>query len=242
MQTHQTASFLIFSFLTPKPMYDTIWWPSTVRYDLTVLFCTIQSCDDCWYDHYLRATHTTILSIRGVTIPSYLVSSATDSTRQSAVVFKPVLVPTSDVTIRSDYTTYADTSDCLVSFYFLNPIHHSPCTIRSGEGISVTSCTIRSGGLFLYDINLRATHTTMPSTRGVTIHISLVSSTTGLFTVTRSSIKPVPVAHSDLKSEFLCQSSLSHAEPADPSNPLYAWDNSHTLSPRIILTATVLAL
>ena len=77
-------------------MYDTIWRPSTVRYDLTVLFCTIQSHNDCWYDIYLGATHTTILSIRGVTIPSYLVSSATDSTRQSAVVFKPVLVPTSD--------------------------------------------------------------------------------------------------------------------------------------------------
>ena len=41
-------------------------------------------------------------------------------------------------------------------------------------------CTIRSAGLVsyvLYDINLRATHTTIPSTSGVEIHISLVSST-----------------------------------------------------------------
>ena len=33
------------------------------------------------YNINLRATHTTILSIRGVTIPIYLVSSATDSIR-----------------------------------------------------------------------------------------------------------------------------------------------------------------
>ena len=33
------------------------------------------------YDINLRATHTTIPSIRGVTIPIYLVSSATDSIR-----------------------------------------------------------------------------------------------------------------------------------------------------------------
>ena len=33
------------------------------------------------------------------------------------------------VTFLSDYTTYADTSDCLVSFFFFCPIPHSPCTI-----------------------------------------------------------------------------------------------------------------
>ena len=33
------------------------------------------------YDINLGAMHTTILSIRGVTIPIYLVSSATDSIR-----------------------------------------------------------------------------------------------------------------------------------------------------------------
>ena len=58
--------------------------------------CMIQSLHLDLYDIYLWATHTTILSIRGVTIPIYLVSSATDSIRQSAVVFKPVLVSTSD--------------------------------------------------------------------------------------------------------------------------------------------------
>ena len=57
----------------------------------------IQSPNLCLYDIHLRATHTTILSIGGVMIPIYLVSSATDSTRRSAVVFKPVLVRTSDL-------------------------------------------------------------------------------------------------------------------------------------------------
>ena len=39
--------------------------------------------------------------------------------------------------LRLDYTTYAETSDCLV-FFCLNSIHHSPCTIRSGD-LSVAS-------------------------------------------------------------------------------------------------------
>ena len=43
-----------------------------------------------------RATHTTILSIRGVTIPIDLVSSAMDSIRPSVVLFKTVTIPTSD--------------------------------------------------------------------------------------------------------------------------------------------------
>ena len=64
-----------------KPMYDTIWLCSRVRYDLALLLCTIRSGDVLVYDINLRATHTTILSLRGVTIPIYLVSSATDSIR-----------------------------------------------------------------------------------------------------------------------------------------------------------------
>ena len=80
-----------------------------------------------------------------------------------------------------DYTSYADASDCLVSFSCLTPFHRSPCTIQSREGVSIVSCTIQSGSFgcgVLYDINLRATHTTIPSTRGVEIRISLVSSAT----------------------------------------------------------------
>ena len=48
------------------------------------------------YDINLGATATTILSIRGVQIPIDLVSSATDSNRQSVVLFKPLSIPTSD--------------------------------------------------------------------------------------------------------------------------------------------------
>ena len=57
-------------------MYDTIW-----RY-LVVVSCTIRSDGFFGYNLYdinLGATHTTILSIRGVQIPIYLVRGATDS-------------------------------------------------------------------------------------------------------------------------------------------------------------------
>ena len=70
-----------------------------VRYNLVVLLCTIQSSGFSWsllYNIYLRATHTMILSIRGVTIPIYLVSSAMDSIRWFVVLFKSVTIPTSD--------------------------------------------------------------------------------------------------------------------------------------------------
>ena len=57
-------------------MYDMIW-----RYTLGVS-CTIRSDGSfrpVLYDINLGATHTMILSIRGVQIPIYLVRSATDS-------------------------------------------------------------------------------------------------------------------------------------------------------------------
>ena len=71
----------------------------------------------------------------------------------------------------------------------------------------------------LYNIYLRATTTTILGLRGVTILIILVSSATD--SVWRSIVlfKFVLSPYSDLKSEFLCQSSLSSAEPADPLNP-----------------------
>ena len=73
-QIHRTASF-IFLLLSPHTV-------AHVRYDLMASLCTIQS-DGLFrlvlYDINLGATHTTILSIRGVQIPIYLASSATDS-------------------------------------------------------------------------------------------------------------------------------------------------------------------
>ena len=82
-------------------------------------------------------------------------------------------------------------------FPLSNSFHCSPCTIRSGS----------FDGAILYDINLGATHTTIPSTRGVEIHISLVSSATDSIRRCVVVFKIVLVPTSDLKSEFLCQSS-----------------------------------
>ena len=81
----------------------------------------------------------------------------------------------------------------------------------------------------MYDINLRAMHTMILSIRGVTIPIYLVSRATDSIRRRVVLFKPVPVPASDPKSEFLCQSSLSCAEPSDPLNTSYAWDISHAL-------------
>ena len=61
-------------------VYDPIW---LTRPHL-VASCLVQYSSDVVirslvYDTYLRATHTTTSSIRGVQIPIYLVSDATDS-------------------------------------------------------------------------------------------------------------------------------------------------------------------
>ena len=80
----------------------------------------------------------------------------------------------------------------------------------------------------MYDINLRATHTTILSIRGVTIPIYLVSSATDSIRRRVVLFKPVPVPTSDPKSEFLCQSSLQLRRTyRPPQNTLYAWDISH---------------
>ena len=60
------------------------------------------------------------------------------------------------------------------------------------------------------------------------IPIDLVSSATDSIRRRVVLFKPVPIPTSDPKSEFLCQSSLSCAEPADPPEPTsYTWDISH---------------
>ena len=86
----------------------------------------------------------------------------------------------------------------------------NPCTIRSEVPFR----------LVLYDINLGATHTTIPSTRGVQIHISLVSSTTDSIRRLVVLFKPVRIPTSDLKSEFLCQSSYIAQNLQAPLNHL----------------------
>ena len=68
-------------------MYNMIW---------SIFLGTIQTSGVLLYNINLGATHTTILSTGGVTIPIYLVSSTTDSIEQCVVLFKAVTVPTSD--------------------------------------------------------------------------------------------------------------------------------------------------
>ena len=103
-------------------------------------------------------------------------------TRCGRGVPAPILA-TPPIVLRSDYITYTDTSDCLVSFYLLHP--HTVAHVRYDlAAVSGVSCTIQSGSLFrepLYDINLGATHTTIPSTRGVQIPIYLVNVATDSF-------------------------------------------------------------
>ena len=99
-------------------MYDTISCFSHVRYNLESWLGTIQSLGSFLYDINLGATTTTILRIRGVQIPIDLVSSATDSYRQSVVLFKPMSVLTSDP--KSEFL-------CQLSYFVQNiqtPLNH----------------------------------------------------------------------------------------------------------------------
>ena len=127
MQTHRTASFLFSFLLTLKPMYDTISWLSLVWCDLAIFSCTIRASDSLLYDINLWATHTTILSTRGVKIPIYLVSITTDSIRWCVVLFKTVTIPTSD--LKSEFLCQS-TSCCAEPAEPLNHLvrlGHLPC-------------------------------------------------------------------------------------------------------------------
>ena len=89
-------SFLLYS-PHRSPCMIWIWMETHVRYNLP-------TCNSVWYhlavtslyNINLRATHTTILSSWGVTIPICFVSSAMDSIKRHVVLFKPVTILTSD--------------------------------------------------------------------------------------------------------------------------------------------------
>ena len=105
----------------------------------------------------------------------------------------------------------------LSHFFFLLSSHQSPGTIRICiKALYDTICR----PLKVYNINLRAATIRTLSIRGVTIPIYLVSSTTDSIRQRVVLFKPVTILTSDPKSEFLCQSSLCCAEPADPLNHL----------------------
>ena len=82
----------------------------------------------------------------------------------------------------------------------------SPCSLVQYD-LAAFLIMIQVFDSLLYDINLGATHTTILSTGGVTISIHLFSRATDSFRRCIVVFKPVTVPTSDLKSEFLCQSS-----------------------------------
>ena len=128
------------------------------------------------------------------------------------------------VTIGLHFTTQIHQT---ASFTFSFPLPSIEAHVR--YNLVLFPCTIRSGCVLVYDINLQAAHTTILSIRGVTIPIYLVSSATDSIRLRVVLFKTVTIPTSDLKSEFLCQSSLSCAEPTDPLNTSYTWDISHAL-------------
>ena len=171
--------FFLFSHLpTPKPMYDTISCLYCVQYNLVHLVCTIWSLDAFLYDINLGATATTILSIRGVQIPINLVSSATDSSRRSVVLFKPLSISTSD--LKSEFL-YQSSHICAEPADSpepprtpgISPTPSSPCITRTvivrvlslstwsrnsiynGRSDLVVACQLKSSWAF----NLNVTHT-----------------------------------------------------------------------------------
>ena len=99
--------------------------------------CMIWSRGSLLYDINLGATHTTILSTRGVEIPIYLVSSTTDSIWQRVVLFEACTLL--DLDLKSEFlcqlilcctepadppepTSYAwDISQALI--HHISPIH-----------------------------------------------------------------------------------------------------------------------
>ena len=123
------------------------------------------------------------------------------------------------------------------------------CTIQSRVSLmydtiyEALSYTIRSRVSLMYDINLRATATTIPSVRGVQIPIYLVTSATDSLRQSIVLFKSLSIPTSDLKSEFLCQSSYIAQNLQAPLNPPRTPGISPTpSSPRITPIATVLVL
>ena len=131
MQIHWTATIFLSLFLTLKPLYDMILWSFVVWYNLASSLGTIRAVGSSMYDINLRATHTMILSIRGVTIPIDLVSSAMDSIKRHIVLFKLVTIPTSDPKSEflcqssSSHSEHTDSPEHLICLGYLpHPCHH----------------------------------------------------------------------------------------------------------------------
>ena len=149
--------------------------------------------------------------------------------------------------LRLDFTTYADTLDCIISFSFLptlKPMYDTIlCLCYVQYDLASGSCMIRSLGSFVYDINLWATATTILSIRGVQIPIDLVSSATDSSRRSVVLFKTMSIPTSDPKSEFLCQSSFLAQNLQTPlESPCTPGISPTPSSPRITRIATVRVL
>ena len=263
LQTSWTAFF----FLSPLPIieaqYNTIWWPCMIRCDLMMgvaSFVRYDLVSAFWYDIHLRATTTMILSIRGVTIPIDLVSSATDSFRQCVVLFKPVPIPTSD--LKSEILCQSSLQLCRTyrppwtpRTPGKSPMPSSPHIIHTVTALALWPSTWSRSSIIreLSDLvaarqlkssrvfHSNVTHTTILSTRGAQIPIDLVSSATDSIRWRVVLFKPVQILTLDPKSEFLCQSSYHCEEPTDsPWTPRTPGISPMPPSSHITRTAIVL--
>ena len=124
-------------------------------------------------------------------------------------------------------------------FFFSTPYYKAHVRYNLGSCL----CTIRSLDGLLYDINLGATTTTIPRIGGAQIPIDLVSSATDSYRQTVVLFKLMSIPTSDLKSEFLCQSSLIAQNLwTPPESPRTPGISPTPSSPRITHTATVRVL
>ena len=97
-------------------------------------------------------------------------------------------------------------------------------------------------GLVVYDINLGATHTTIPSTRGVTIHIFLVSSATDSMGRCVVLFKPCTYSTQTLSLSSCVNQAILRRTYRPPEPPRMPGISPTPSSPRIIHIVTALPL
>ena len=142
----------------------------------------------------------TVMAVCAVCASGFFVQELYE-VKTSNLKLKNTLAPSTPHVLRSDFTHTQ--IHWTASLLFSLP--HTEAHVR--YDLVSLSCTIRSHGLFLYDIHLRATATTILRIRGAQIPIDLVSSAMDSYRQSVVLFKPMSVPTSDPKSEFLYQSS-----------------------------------
>ena len=133
------SCFILLYFHPLKPMYDMILFRIRVQYDLATFLGTIWATDLFLYDINLGATHTTILSIRGVMILIYLVSRAvtiglhiTTQIHQTAL-FSFFFLPHTEAHVWYDLMVPSLYDKILWLFLIRYDLLTFPCTISISE-------------------------------------------------------------------------------------------------------------